>query len=105
MVYLSVIMFFLEPFLYVALFCFIASTWYLIILVKKSNYKLIKNSVTNPLIPDLDLSFFKKLQEEYRRQRSNPIPVIINRISFYFLIYGFIIMILIVFSQEIVRYY
>jgi hypothetical protein len=105
MIYLSVIMFFLEALLYVALFFFIASTWYLIFLVKKNNYKLIKNSVSNPLFPNIDLSFFRKLQEEYRRQRSNPIPAIINRVSFYFLIYGFIVMILLVFSHEIVRYY
>ena len=48
----------LEVLLYIALPTFIVSTLYLISVVKKSKYDLVKKSVTNPIFPNLDLGFF-----------------------------------------------
>ena len=45
-----------EILLYIALPSFIGSTWYLIIVVKKTKMKLIKNAMTNPLWPNIDFS-------------------------------------------------
>ena len=94
----------LENILYIALPSFILSTYYLIIFVKKRNIKLIKNSIKNPLWPNLDLNFFKKLQEEYKLEKSCYLPVIINRVSFYTVIIGFIFLLLMVVAQEFLRY-
>ena len=93
-----------EILLYIALSSFIGSTWYLIIVVKKTKMKLVKNAMTNPLWPNIDFSFFSKLQEEYKHQRSNHIPATINKISFYILVIGFIFLFLMVIAQEFLRY-
>jgi hypothetical protein len=93
-----------ETILYIALPVFILSTLYLINIVKKNNYKMIKNSVTNPYFPNIDLSFFNKLQKEYLLIKTNKIPAAINKISFYFTVLGFIILLLLVIFQEMTRY-
>lgn len=94
----------IEMLLYVVLPVFVVSTIYLISVVKKSNYKLVRDAVTNPVLPNIDLSFFRKLQKEYLRIRNNKIPALANRISFFALIIGFLILLLLVIVQELIRY-
>ncbi len=94
-----------EMLLYIALASFVGSTCYLIIAVKKTNMTLVKNSITNPLWPTIDLSFFSKLQEEYKKShRSNHIISAINKISFKVLLVGFVSLFLMVIAQEFLRY-
>lgn len=93
-----------EILLYIALPSFIGSTYYLVIVVKKTNMKLVKSGVTNPLFPNIDLGFFSKLREEYKCQRSNRIPAIINKISFYIVVVGFLSLFLMIIAQEFLRY-
>ena len=94
-----------EMLLYIALASFVGSTCYLIISVKKTNMKLVKNSITNPLWPTMELSFFSKLQEEYKKTHgSNHILAAINKISFYILLLGFVFLFLMVIAQEFLRY-
>jgi len=81
---MDVIIFILEILLYILGGCFIVSTYILVLSAKKTNFDLVKNAITNPFIPDFDLSIFKKLQDEYVRQRSNHIPAIINKFSIFF---------------------
>ena len=94
----------IEILLWIAGPIFIGSTYYLIIVVKKTDMKLIKDAITNPLLPNLDLGFFGKLQEEYGRQRSNRIPATINKISFYIVVVGFLSLFLMVIGQAFLRY-
>ena len=94
----------IEILLYIALPSFIGSTYYLVVVVKKTNMKLVKSGIINPWFPNIDLGFFTKLQEEYKRQRSNRIPAIINKISFYIIVVGFISLFLMVIAQELLRY-
>ena len=94
-----------EMLLYIALPSFIGSSCYLIIAVKKTNMNLVKNAMINPLWPNIDLSFFSKLQEEYKKyHRSNHVIATINKISFYVLVVGFISLFLMVIAQEFLRY-
>ncbi len=93
-----------EILLYIALPCFIGSTYYLIVITKKTNMELVKSGIKNPLFPNIDLSFFSKLREEYKRQRPNHILTIINKISFYITVGGFISLFLMVIAQEFLRY-
>jgi hypothetical protein len=92
-----------EFFMYVSLPIFASSTLYLISVVKKKNYKFIKNAVTNPVIPNIDMRFFKNLQNEYLSVRKNKIPAFANRISFSMLIFGFILLFFLVILQELIR--
>ncbi|HHB77410.1 MAG TPA: hypothetical protein ENK84_12870 [Desulfobulbus sp.] len=94
-----------ETLLYIALPSFIVSTYYLVIVAKKTNMKLVESGITNPLFPNIDLNFFRKLQEEYKRQRSSRIPTTINKISFYIVVIGFISLFLMVIAQEFLRYH
>ena len=94
----------IEILLYVALPIFFASTLYLISVVRKSNYKLARDAVTNPVLPNIDLSFFRKLQDEYLLMRKNKIPALANRVSFYTLIIGFILLFILVIAQELSSY-
>ena len=100
--YLSILINLLEIVLYVALPIFILSTLFLISVVKKCNYKIIKNSITNPIFPNIDLGFFKKIQREYMLIRKNKAPALINNISFYILILGFIALLLLVMTKEMI---
>ncbi len=93
-----------EILLYVALPVFAASTLYLISVVKKRRYKLVKGAVTNPLFPNIDLSFFRKLQNEYLLMRKNKIPALANRVSFFTLIIGLFLLFFLVIVQELSRY-
>ncbi|PQP35415.1 hypothetical protein C6A37_02690 [Desulfobacteraceae bacterium SEEP-SAG9] len=93
-----------EVLLYVALPLFVASTLYLISVVKKSNYKLAKDAVTNPVLPNFNLSFFRKLQNEYLLMRKNKIPALANRVSFFTLIISFLLLFFLVMIQELSRY-
>lgn len=94
----------LETVLYIALPAFILTTLYLISVVKKHDYELVQKSVTNPLFPNIDLGFFRKLQEEYVSVKKNRIPALINRISFYCVTLGFITLLLLIILQEMNRY-
>ncbi len=94
----------IEVALWAALPIFIASTLYLISVVKKSDFNMIKDTVTNPVIPNLDLSFFRRLQEKYLLVKKNKIPALVNRFSFYVLIGGFFLMFFLVIVQELTRY-
>jgi len=102
MKYLDQIIGVIEILLYVALPIFVASTLYLISVVKKSNYKLVKDAVTNPVFPNIDLNFFRKLQENYLQIRTNKIPALGNRVSFYTIIIGFVLLFLLVIAQELI---
>lgn len=104
MAYLEEIIRLVEILLYVALASFIISTLYLISVVKKSNYKLVRNAVTNPVFPNIDLSFFRKLQNEYLLLKKNKIPALVNRISSLILIIGFFILFFLIIAQELYRY-
>jgi len=104
MVYLEVIISLVETLLYVALVSFIVSTLYLISVVKKSNYKIVRCAVTNPLFPNIDLNFFRKLQNEYLRLQKNKIPALINQISSFIMIIVFFLLFLLVIIQELYRY-
>ena len=94
----------IEVVLYVALPIFAVSTLYLISVVKKSNYNLVRDSVTSPVFPNIDLSFFGKLQKEYLLVRKNKIPTLANRFSFYTIIIGFFILFFLIIAQELSRY-
>ena len=94
----------IEILLYVTLPIFIASTLYLLSIVKKSNYKLAKDAVTSPVFPNIDLSFFRKLQDNYLLIRKNKIPALINRASFYTLIICFILLFLLIIANELSSY-
>jgi hypothetical protein len=94
----------LEILLYIALPMFVVSTLYLISVVKKSNYKLVKDAVRNPVFPNIDLSFFRKLQDNYLLMRKNKIPALANRFSFYTLIVVFILLFLFVIAKELSSY-
>jgi hypothetical protein len=102
MKYLNQIIKLVEVLLYVALPMFVASTLYLISVVKKHNYELPRDAVTNPVFPNIDLSFFKKLQESYLLIRTNKIPAFCNRVSFYTLIIGFIFLFFLIIVQELI---
>ena len=104
MKFLDWIIGFIEILLYSALPIFIASTLYLISVIKKSNYKLARDAVTNPVFPNIDLGFFRKLQDEYLLVRKNRIPALANRVSFYILIFGFILLFSLVIVQELLSY-
>ena len=104
MVQLEIVIKIVEALLYIALPSFILSTFYLIVVVKKTNIRLVKSGVENPLFPNIDFRFFKKLREEYKRHRSNRTPCIINKISFYILVVGFISLFLMAIAQEFLRY-
>ena len=91
----------IEILLYLSLPIFIGSTLYLISVVKKKNYKIVRNAVTNPVFPNIDLNFFGKLQNEYLKTRKNIIPVLINRLTFYILIIGFILLFILVIIKEL----
>ena len=94
----------IEILLYVTLPIFIASTLYLLSVVKKNNYKLARDAVTNPVFANIDLSFFRKLQDNYLLIRKNKIPALINRVSFYTLIIGFILLFFLVIANELSSY-
>lgn len=94
----------LETVLYIALPALILSTLYLISVVKKHNYELVQKSITNPIFPNIDLGFFRKLQEEYVSVKKNKIPALINKISFYCVTLGFITLLILVILQEMNRY-
>ena len=93
----------IEFVLYVALPIFILSTLYLISVVKKTDFDLVNNAVTNPIIPDLDLNFFTKLQDNYLQTEKSKIPAYANRFSLYALIGGFFLMFVLVITQELFR--
>ena len=94
----------LEYSLYGALAVFIVSTLYLINTVKKENLKLVKSAVTNPIFPNLNLSFFSQLRDEYHRVRKSNLLISLNKISFYMLIFGVMLLFVLVISQELFRY-
>jgi len=98
--YMELIINVLEVFLYISGFCFIISTCILVRSVKKSNYNLVKNAVTNPFFPNIDLSFFSKLQNECKKNNKNKIFVIVNKISFYFSTIGFIVFFIMIIAQD-----
>ncbi len=104
MEYLPFLINFLETVLYIALPTFILSTLYLISIVKKNDYEFVQKSLTNPIFPNIDLGFFRKLQEEYISVKKNRIPAFINKFSFYCVTIGFITLLLLVIIQEMIRY-
>lgn len=94
----------LEVFLGVLLVMFISSTVYLVYVVKRHNYRLIKDSISNPIFPNLDLRFFKKLQDEYLLVNRRKWPATINKLSFYGVIFCFFSLIFMTFIQELFRH-
>jgi len=58
---------FYDPILYIVVVVFPVTTLMLVRVVKRKNMELISGAVTNPILPNLDLRFFSKLQSEYRR--------------------------------------
>ncbi len=94
----------LEILLYIAGPIFIITTLYLISVVKKYNFELIDEAIKNPIIPNLDLGFFKKLQDEYLLLKKNKFPALANRYSFFILIISFLSLFLLVIFQEMMRY-
>lgn len=99
---LRIIIKMIELLLYIALPVFIISTFYIISIVKKNNYNLIKDSIKTPFFPNLDLSFFKEIQKQYFLIKQENILPLINNISFYTLILGFILLFILIVIQEIV---
>ena len=89
-----------EIILYINLPFFFGSTYYLIVKVKEVNMELIRDAVTNPIIPDLDLNFFSELRNEYRKNYKNNIIPIVNKISCY-ISFGSIFFFLMVIIQDI----
>jgi hypothetical protein len=92
-----------EQSLYVSLILFIFTTYYFVRVVKKENIKLIKKAVTNPFFPNLNLSFFSDLRSEYYRIKKSRILVLINKITFYTLIIGIILLLFLVVAEEFIR--
>jgi|GEM_PF-1766534 len=102
--YLGKIIDILEIILYIALPLFIFSTFYLVLVVKKSNCELVKDAVRSPILPNFDLSFFGKLQKEYLNIRKNIVPALVNRVAFFIITIGFFLLFFLVFIQELFRY-
>jgi len=90
--------------LYISMFSFIISTCILIRSVKKTNYDLVKNAVTNPFFPNIDLSFFSQLQNECKKNNKNKISVIVNKISFYSAFIGFIVYFILIIVEQFIIY-
>jgi len=94
----------IEFILYISMTLFIASTVYLISVVKKSNYGLVKDAITNPILPNIDFGFFKKLRVGYLKVRKNWVPAVVNRITFWTMIGGFLSLFVLVIIQELMSY-
>lgn len=94
----------LEGILYGALGVFVISTLYLVQIVKKKNMELVKGAVTNPLLPNFDLSFFSKLRAEYEKISKSKLLTNVHMISFYVLILGVALLFVLVVSEEFLRY-
>jgi hypothetical protein len=89
-----------EGILYVCVVVFPVTTYLLIRTVKQENLKLIEDAVTNPMLPNLDLKFFPSLQREYTRITGNRLLAIINKLSFYSGLSGFILLFALVVIHE-----
>jgi hypothetical protein len=94
----------LEKILFVCIFVFPISTIALIRTVKRKNMELVKNAISNPILPDLDLNFFAKVQNEYIRITGKHTLTSVNKISFYLSIFAFILMFFCVVINEMFRY-
>jgi len=93
----------IEIVLYVSMPLFIASTAYLILVVKKSNYALVKEAISNPILSDIDFKFFKKLRIEYLKVRKHVIPAFVNKITFWTMVGGFSLLFILVIIQELIK--
>ena len=90
--------------LYVALLVFISTTMYLIRKVKRSNFEFVSNAVRNPLLPNFNLNFFKKLQERYVATYGGTLLPIVNRISFITLMTAFFLLFFSAIARELFQY-
>ena len=93
-----------EAILYVCIILLPVTTLLLIKTVKKENLKLIQGAVTNPILPNLDLNFFSKLQSEYTRITGNYSLAIINKLSLHFGLIGFFLLFALVIIDEVSTY-
>ena len=92
-----------EKFLYISLGLFILTTFHMIRIVKKENSKLIKEAVTSLFYPNLNLTFFSEIRNEYYRIKKSNFLALINRVSFYVLLIGLISLIFLVVLEEFIR--
>ena len=79
---------FYDPILYVVVIVFPVTTLMLIRVVKKEKTELVSGAVSNPILPNLDLRFFSKLQGEYRRITGKNTLAVINKLSFWLTLVG-----------------
>lgn len=94
----------MEILLYTSMPLFIASTVYLIAVVRKSSYDLMRNAVKNPILPAIDLSFFKKLRVTYESVGKNRFPSAVNGITFWTTVGGFVVLLILVITKELITY-
>ncbi len=93
----------IESILLISLLVFIFSTFYMIRVVKKKNTKFIRNAVTKPFMPNIDLSFFSKLRENYTIITKSRLVAISNKFSVYLLLYGYILFFILILFNEVVN--
>ena len=94
----------IEILLYISILVFIVTTFYLIETVKKSDHQMLRNAVRNPILPNIDLGFFNKLQKRYLVQHKSRIPPVANRISFFAMIILFSLLFVFVVVRESLRF-
>jgi hypothetical protein len=94
---------FVEKLLYVSLILFVFTTFYLMRVVKKENLKLIKKAITNPFFPNLNLSFFSDLHNEYFKIKKSRFLVLINKVAFYILLIGVLSLFFLVVIEEFIH--
>jgi len=94
----------LESILYINILLFPLSTLLLINKAKKTNYNLVKNAVKNPILPNLNLSFFEDLRVEYKKSVGEKSLAILNKTSQYSLVLCFVMLLALSIFTELFRY-
>lgn len=92
---------FLDKLVYVSLPVFAISTFYLLVTVKKKDRNFVSDYQNDSTIPDIDLSFFSRLQSAHYSYYKQKTPVVINKISFYLTVIGFIVFFLLAILENV----
>jgi hypothetical protein len=94
-----------EILLYVSVFVFPITLLILIKTVRKQNLNLVKDAIKNPFFPNVDLSFFENLRQEYYKISGNSLLAKINKTAQYTMMIGIFLFFGLVILNEVIRYY
>ena len=95
----------IEVSLYISVIVFPITLLILIKTVKKQNLKLVESAISNPFFPNIDLSFFENLRQEYYKISGNNLLIKINKTAQYVMVAGFFLLFGLGILNEAIRYY